>query len=464
MASTPLHGRRGYRSQVVDPELVYRETTPSSRALHERAAAVMPGGTTRTTTYFDPYPLYIERGEGCRVWDADGTERIDMLGNYTAMILGHAHPKVVEAIGKQAARGTGFAAANPLEVELATLLCERVPSLDAVRFCNSGTEATMFAMRLARAFTGRPKIARMEGGYHGTHDYAEVSTHPVVATAGPDESPTPQADSIGTPEWALNEVVVLPFNQPEAAEAIIRRHGGELAAVILEPIIGSGGVIAATPEFLRRMRDVTGELGILLIFDEVISFRVAPGGAQQLYGVTPDLTTLGKIIGGGLPVAAFGGRADVMELLDPRRNPSLAQGGTYNGNPLGMAAGLAAMRELTPDVYEELNRKGARVTEQLSEVFASHDVAVQVNGAGSMFALHFTATPVVDYRTMAAADKRRTRDMFLSLVNHGVLMAPRGMGALSTPMGEDDIQQFIDAVDVAVSELKPRWEGAATPA
>src|SRR5690242_11457655 len=449
---------------MVDPEEEYRRTTPGSRALHEKAVRAMPGGTTRTTTYFDPYPLYIERGQGCRVWDVDGAERIDMLGNYTSMILGHAHPKVVEAIAKQAARGTGFAAANPLELELATLLCERVPSLDAVRFCNSGTEATMFAMRLARAFTGRPKIARMEGGYHGTHDYAEVSTHPAVDAAGPPEAPIAQPDSIGTPAWALDQLVVLPFNNPDAAEAIVRREAASLAAVILEPIIGAGGVIAATPEFLQRLREITQELGILLIFDEVISLRVAPGGAQQLYGVTPDLTTMGKIIGGGLPVAAFGGRADVMELLDPRREPSLAQGGTYNGNPLGMAAGVAAMRELTPDVYEELNRNGARVTEQLTEVFASHEVEVQVNGAGSLFALHFTDEPVVDYRTKARADKKRTRDFFLSLLNHGVLMAPRAMGALSTPMEEDDIQEFIDAVDAAVSELRPRWELAERPA
>ena len=443
---------------VNDPEVVYRQTTPASRALHEKAVTVMPGGTTRTTTYFDPYPLYIERGEGCRVWDADGTERIDMLGNYTAMILGHAHPKVVEAIQKQAARGTGFAAANPIEVQLATLLCERVPSLDAVRFCNSGTEATMFAMRLARAFTGRPKIARIEGGYHGTHDYAEVSTHPVVSEAGAPDAPIARPDSIGTPEWAVKHTVVLPFNNADAAEAIIRREGGQLAAVILEPIIGAGGVIAATVEFLERLRKVTRELGILLIFDEVISFRVAPGGAQQLYGVTPDITTLGKIIGGGLPVAAFGGRADVMDLLDPRRNPNIAQGGTYNGNPLGMAAGLATMSELTPDVYNELNRQGARVAEHLSEVFASHQVPVQVNSVGSLFALHFTDTPVVDYRTMAAANKKMTRDLFLGLVNHGVLMAPRAMGALSTPMGEQDIQQFIDAVERVVAEQRLRWE------
>ena len=419
----------------------------------------MPGGTTRTTTYFDPYPLYITRGEGCRIWDADGIERIDMLGNYTAMILGHAHPKVVEAIRKQAALGTGFAAPNPVEVQLAELLCERVPSLEAVRFCNSGTEATMFAMRLARAFTGRPKIARIEGGYHGTHDYAEVSTHPDVDRAGPPDAPIAQADSIGTPSWALEQTVVLPFNNPDAAEAIIRREAGGLAAVILEPIIGAGGVIAATPAYLERLRSVTAELSILLIFDEVISLRVAPGGAQELYGVMPDLTTLGKIIGGGLPVAAFGGRAHVMELLDPRRKPNLAQGGTYNGNPLGMAAGLAAMTELTPDVYEDLNRKGARVCEQLTEVLATHGVRAQVNGVGSLFAIHFTDKPVVDYRTKASSDQKVTHEFFLGLVNHGVLMAPRAMGSLSTPMEEADLERFIDAVDAVVAEQKEGWEG-----
>jgi glutamate-1-semialdehyde 2,1-aminomutase len=381
-----------------------------------------------------------------------------MLGNYTAMILGHAHPKVVKAVQKQVALGTAFAAANPVEVQLATLLCERVPSLDMVRFCNSGTEATMFAMRLARAFTGRPKIARVEGGYHGTHDYAEVSTHPDTAEAGAPEAPIARPDSIGTPDWALENTVVLPFNNADAAEAIIRREGRHLAAVILEPIIGAGGVIAATVEYLERLRSVTRELAILLMFDEVISLRVAPGGAQQMYGVTPDLTTLGKIIGGGLPVAAFGGRADVMEMLDPRRQPNLAQGGTYNGNPLGMAAGLAAMTELTPDVYEELNRRGARVSEQLSEVFASHGVPAQVNGVGSLFAIHFTDRPVVDYRSRASSNTKMTRDFFLGLVNHGVLMAPRAMGALSTPMLEDDIQRFIDAVDEVVAEQLPSWE------
>ncbi|GAC1655443.1 MAG: glutamate-1-semialdehyde 2,1-aminomutase [Candidatus Dormibacteraceae bacterium] len=443
---------------MIDVEARYRQLTPGSKALHDRAVRSMPGGTTRTTTYTDPYPLYIDRGAGCRVWDVDGIERLDMLGNYTAMILGHAHPKVVEALVAQAARGTAFAAANPIEVELSALLCERVPSLDLVRFCNSGTEATMFAMRLARAFTGRARIARIEGGYHGTHDYAEVSTHPDPALAGPGDRPIAQPDSIGTPAWALEQTVVIPFNQADAAESIIREHAAELAAVILEPIIGAGGVIAATPEFLRRLRSLTSELGILLIFDEVISLRVAPGGAQEMYGVTPDLTTMGKIIGGGLPVAAFGGRADVMELLDPRRQPNLAQGGTYNGNPLGMAAGLAAMRELTPDVYADLNRKGERVRDQLSEVFASHNVPVQVNGVGSLLAIHFSDRPVTDYRGVAASDRVRARELFLGLANNGALVAPRAMAALSTPMGEPEIELFVDAVDRTVGELRPLWE------
>jgi glutamate-1-semialdehyde 2,1-aminomutase len=442
---------------MIDPEEVYWRTTTASRALHERAVKAMPGGTTRTTTYFDPYPLYVDRGEGCRIWDADGTERIDMLGNYSAMILGHAHPKIVEAISRQAVRGTGFAAANRIEVELASLLCERVPSLDMVRFCNSGTEATMFAMRLARAFTGRPKIARIEGGYHGTHDYAEVSNHPVPSEAGPADRPIARPDSIGTPRWVVEGTVILPFNNPEAAERILRDEGDQVAAVIVEPIIGAGGVIAATNDFIERLRSVTRDLGMLLIFDEVISLRVAPGGAQQLYNVTPDLTTMGKIIGGGLPVAAFGGRADVMELLDPRREPNLPQGGTYNGNPLGMAAGVAALKELTPAVYEELNRKGARVKDQLTEVFASHDMPAQVNGVGSLLAIHFTDIPVTDYRTKATSNEKITHDFFLALVNHGVLMAPRAMAALSTPMGEHDIQEFVDAVDAVIVEQLPRW-------
>jgi glutamate-1-semialdehyde 2,1-aminomutase len=254
--------------------------------------------------------------------------------------------------------------------------------------------------------------------------------------------------------------VVLPYNQPDAAERILRAHADEVAGVILEPIIGAGGVIAATREFLERLRRVTAELGMLLIFDEVISLRVAPGGVQQLSGVTPDLTTMGKIIGGGLPVAAFGGKAEVMELLDPRSGSGIAQGGTYNGNPLGMAAGLAAMKELTPDVYDELDRRGARLAEHAREVFATHGVPVQVNNAGSLFAFHFTDRPVVDYRGVAVTDKARAHELFLGLLNEGVLLAPRGMGAVSTAHGEAELERFADALETVVGANYAAWSDA----
>lgn len=414
-------------------ESIYRQRNPRSAALHERSRQALAGGTTRTTTYFEPFPLYLARGEGARIWDADGNERLDFILNYTALILGHSHPKLVEAVRDQAGRGTAFAAANELEVELAELLCERVPSLDLVRFCNSGTEATMFALRVARNATGRERVARVQGGYHGTHD--AVSERP------------------DAPSWALAATVFIPFNDPEGAERIIREHAAELAAVIVEPVIGSGGVIVATQGYLERLRAVTAELGIVLIFDEVISLRLAPGGYQEVSGVIPDLTTLGKIIGGGLPVAAFGGRREFMELLDPRNGAGLRQGGTYNGNPLGMAAGLAAMRELTPTVYSDLNRRGERLAEQAREIFATHGLEVQVNSAGSIFAFHFTDRPVDAPPAAAAADKRRAHELFLALLTEGVMLAPRLMGVLGTVHEEAELDRFVEALEGAVRSV-----------
>jgi glutamate-1-semialdehyde 2,1-aminomutase len=439
-------------------EAAYVAATPGSRALHERAVRALPGGSTRTTTFFRPHPLAIERGEGCRVWDVDGAERLDGIGNYTAMILGHAHPAVVEAVRAQAARGTGFAATNRLEVELAEELRARMPSVELVRFCSSGTEATMFALRLARVFTGRRKLARIEGGYHGTHDYAEVSNHPPPERAGPAHQPLAVADSAGTPAAVLADTVVLPMNDAPACERILRRHAAELAAVIVEPIMGAGA-IPARPDFLQALRRVTGELGSLLIFDEVISLRVAPGGAQQRYGVTPDLTTMGKIIGGGLPVAAFGGRAEVMELLDPRRPEFLSQGGTYNGNPLGMAAGLAALRQLTPDVYDRLAAQGEGLRARLAAAFEERDVPVQVTGDASLFCVHLSDRPVTDYRGLAARSQVRNHEFFLRMLNRGVLLAPRGLGAVSTPMGEAEIERVVDAAGRVAEEMAASGAG-----
>jgi glutamate-1-semialdehyde 2,1-aminomutase len=433
------------RVRIPAEEDVYVERTPTSRLLHQQAREVMPGGTTRTSVFFEPYPLYIERGAGCRVWDADGVERLDFIGNYSALILGHAHPAVVAAIAGQAALGTAFAAANRHEVELAAELCRRVASLESVRLCSSGTEATMFALRLARAFTGRPRIARFEGGYHGSHDYALVGGG----------APEAAADSSGLPPRVADEVVVLPYNATAEMERTLAAVGDEVAAVIVEPMLGSGGCIPADPDFLAALRELTRRRGIVLVFDEIISFRLAPGGAQERYGIAPDLTTLGKVIGGGLPVAAFGGRADIMAQMDPRGG-GVPQAGTYNGHPLGMAAGLAALRELTPDVYDRLNRRGDELRSRLADVFAERAVPARVTGSGSLLAVHFTGVPVRDARAARAIDDSRRHDFFLGMLNEGILLAPRGMAALSTPMGDGEIETFLAAAARVADRMAAR--------
>ena len=426
------------RTQLPSVEEQFRATTTRSRELYEQALQVMPGGVTRTSIYSEPYPTYAARGEGCRVWDVDGTRRLDLVVNYTALVAGHAHPAVVEAIREQAARGTSFAAPNPPEVALARELVERIASIEKIRFTNSGTEATMMALRLARAHTGRTKFAKVEGGYHGSHDLVQ---DPEVAGTLPD---------VG--EFA----VVIPYNDAAGATAILDRHGAELAAVIVEPILGSGGMIPADPEYLRALRAACDRHGSLLIFDEVISFRVARGGAQELYGIRPDLTTLGKVIGGGLPVAAFGGRADVMELLDPRRPGFLPQAGTLNGHPLGMAAGVATLALLTPEVYAELDRRGERTREGLRALFAEHEIPAQVTGVSSLMQIHFTPEPVRNSRDVQRTDARRRKEFVLGLCNHGVLLNSRGMAALSTPVGEAEIDEFLEAVDTVLTEARAR--------
>ena len=426
------------RTQLPSVEEQFRATTTRSRELYEQALQVMPGGVTRTSIYSEPYPIYAARGEGCRVWDVDGTRRLDLVVNYTALVAGHAHPAVVEAIREQAARGTSFAAPNPPEVALARELVERIASIEKIRFTNSGTEATMMALRLARAHTGRTKFAKVEGGYHGSHDLVQ---DPEVAGTLPD---------VG--EFA----VVIPYNDAAGASAVLDRHGAELAAVIVEPILGSGGMIPADPEYLRALRAACDRHGSLLIFDEVISFRVARGGAQELYGIRPDLTTLGKVIGGGLPVAAFGGRADVMELLDPRRPGFLPQAGTLNGHPLGMAAGVATLALLTPEVYAELDRRGERTREGLRALFAEHEIPAQVTGVSSLMQIHFTSDPVRSSRDVQRTDARRRKEFVLGLCNHGVLLNSRGMAALSTPVGEAEIDEFLEAVDTVLTEARAR--------
>lgn len=405
----------------------YLARNPRSMQIAERAAVVLPGGTTRTTTFFAPFPPVLVEGEGSEVVDADGNRRVDYLNNYTSLILGHAHPDVLDRAMSVAGRGTAFSSPTEHEVWLAEVLVDRVASVDQVRFTNSGTEATMAALRLARAFTGRPVVARFEGGYHGTHDYAA----------------TPAA---GVPDLISDLVVTLPLNDIPGCEEWIADVAGSLAAVIIEPVLGAGGVIAADHEFLAYLRDVTTRIGALLIFDEIITFRLHTGGAQAISGVRPDLTTFGKIIGGGFPIGAFGGRSEVMALLHPTQG-TISWGGTFNGNPVSAAAGIDTLDALTPPVIEELNRSGEELTERLDKVLRVSGLPAGATGTGSLFNIHATGEEITDNPAVQRADPELTELLHLGLMNRGYFLAPRGMGCLSTPMTSEQLDGLVDAVE-----------------
>ena len=405
-----------------DARAEYEALTSGSRALWERAVGSLPGGNTRTTIFHEPYPVYLVSGEGCRVTDVDGVERIDFISNYTSLILGHCHPRVVDAVQDQAGRMMSAAAPSELEIALAERIKERLPSIEQIRFANSGTEATMLAFRVARAFTGREKVAVFARGYHGSHDYAaSVPAEVSLASGGP-----------GIPAAVAETIVVAPFDDIDGTRAALELHLDELAAVIIEPVLGSGGVRPASDEFLRFLRELTRDTGALLVFDEIISFRVGYHGAQGRFGITPDLTTLGKIIGGGLPVGALGGRKDVMALFDPRVEGRIGHGGTFNANPLTLAAGLVTLDEMTHGLYEQLESLGVELREKLEELGG-----VDVRQTASLFQVD-------------VGDERGQLDLHLALLAHGILSTQRGMGCLSTPMTSAEIDAFVDAVRLAV--------------
>jgi glutamate-1-semialdehyde 2,1-aminomutase len=425
----------------------YTAKTARSRTLHEEALAVMPGGNSRTTTFFDPYPFAIQRGQGAHVWDVDGVDRLDFNGNYTSLILGHAPPDVVKAVQEVAENGLSFPGPTEYEVRLAEMLTRRVPSAQAIRFTNSGTEATMNAVRLARAFTGRPKIAKFEGAYHCTHDWVMVSVTGEAKGAGSRRRPKPVAWSSGLPPAVLKHVVVLPWNDAEACAEILEEEASQIACLIVDPIMCNAGLIPPLEGFLQRLREVTERHNIVLIFDEVISFRVAWGGAQERFGVRPDLTTFGKIIGGGLPVGAFGGRRDIMDFYDPRKSGArISHGGTFNANPVTMAAGIATLNALTPEAYARLDALGERLRGGVMRLLAATRRRGQVTGLGSLFWLHWTTESLSDYRSAKAKDSGAAMRVFLGLVNEGILMTQRGLGACSLAMTDEDVDRFINAL------------------
>lgn len=435
--------------------MTYPSADSRSRALYERARRVMPGGNTRTTVFMDPYPLYAVRGEGCRVWDADGVARIDCINNFTALIHGYAHPAIVAAIVAQAPLGTSFGLPTESEIELAELLVERVPGIDQVRFMNSGTEAVMMALKAARAATGRPAVAKVEGAYHGAYDYAEVSLDSAPGGWG-EPVPAARAYARGTPAGVLDDVVVLPFNDLPLAERLLREHAGRLAAVLVDPMPNRAGLVPAEQNYLDGLRRLTRELGILLVFDEVITLRLGPGGAQALWGVTPDLTVLGKIIGGGFPVGAVGGRADVMAVFDPSRGkPAVPHGGTFSANPMTLRAGLAALRLLTPEAFDRLDRLGDALRRAISADFSRLGLPGQAVGRGSLLKVHFTDRPLRDYRSAfpSAEEAKHAATFHRGLLNRGVLAAGYGLMALSTPMSDADLEEIMTACRGALEEV-----------
>ena len=364
----------------------YRRRTPRSRALHERAQAWLPGGETRTGTAFAPYPTYMDRGEGNYLYDVDGNRLLDFTNNATSLIHGHAHPALVRAIQQQAARGTGWHAPHESQARLARLLCERVPSLERVRFCNSGTEANMNAIKAARAFTGRDRIVKMDSAYHGSYEGVEFDGAADSANgAAPAARPAPT--SRGVPRSMAENVHTMPFDDCDAARRLVTQHRHELAAVLVNPIVTRAGLHLPSPGYLVCLREVTRDNNVLLIFDEVITLRIARGGAQDYYGVVPDLTAMGKIVGGGLPVGAFGGRADIMELFAAGDPPLVPHAGTFNGNPLTMAAGQVSLELLTPDAFDRLAALGDYLRDRLAAVVADCGLAFEVNAIASLVSL-----------------------------------------------------------------------------
>ena len=425
----------------------YVASNAGSNAKHEQAKRYLPGGDTRNSIFWNPFPIYVSQADGSGITDVDGNERVDFINNMTTLILGHRHPAVIEALTEQLARGISYPAPTPLVVEWGEIMCERVPSLDKIRFVNSGTEATLNAIRAARAFSGKNLLAKCEGAYHGNHDAVQISVTPDVGLAGDAEAPTAVLTTSGMSPKSTDEIVIMPYNDLEAAERIIRANADELAAVIVEPINGQCGMVPADTEFLEGLRRVTSELRILLIFDEVIAFRASRGGAQEHYGVMPDLTCFGKVIGGGLPVGAFGGRDDIMSLWDPSGvgGPQVSHAGTFNGNPMTAAAGVATLKELSVDVYDDLSTKGDYLRSRLREVISEMEAPMGVTGATSLFAIQCTSETVRDYRTYATNDNELLEMVFMGMMNEGYLLSSKCAGNVSNAHTYEELDGFVAA-------------------
>ncbi len=415
------------------------------------ALEVLPGGVNSPVRAFKAVggkPIALVKGRGAKVWDADGREYIDFLASWGPLILGHAHPKVVKAVEEEIQRGLSFGLTNPHEVRLAHLVVEMVPSVEKVRFVNSGTEATMSAVRLARGVTGRKYVVKFDGCYHGHYDSLLVSAGSGVATFGIPGTP-------GIPEEIAKLTLVVPFNNREAVEETFRRYGDDIACLIVEPVPGNMGVVPPEEGFLQFLREITREYGTLLIFDEVITgFRLAKGGAQELFGVEPDITCLGKVLGGGMPVGAYGGGKEIMSQVAPEG--PVYQAGTLSGNPVAMVAGVQTLKELRDrEPYEELDRKMERLSEGVAGLLKDKGIAHRINRVGSMMTLFFTDIEVRDFASAKTSDTELFAKFFRKLLDNGVLIPPSQFEAwfVSTAHEERDIDEALERISRAVKEL-----------
>ncbi len=433
---------------------IYADARPNSRRLHTEACKYMPGGDTRTATFFLPFPNFIKYGEGAYMYDEDGFKLLDFQNNYTSLIHGHAHPETVEAVREQIAKGSAYTAPFEKQIELSKLLTQRFPSVDMIRYTNSGTEANMHALRIARAYTGKAKIIKTEGGYHGTTDVFEASVDPNIKKAGTLDQIKVIPESRGVSENALKDVLVVPFNDIKRTRKMIEEHHREVACIIIEPIMGSAGQITPDLEYLRFLREITTQYHIVLIFDEVVTGRLSLGGAQNFYGVTPDLTTMGKIIGGGTPVGAFGGKQEIMQMYDPREK-KMYHSGTFNGNAVTMTAGLATMKAYNQEAVDYVNDLGSLFKEGVLKIYEKLGLNMKISGAGSIYNILFTDKDVKNYRDVASAHEELNKVLYMSLLTKGVFDAERGMFCMSTAMTKEDIRFGLDTLETSLREMLP---------
>jgi len=417
-----------------------------SEELFNEAKNYLPGGVDSPVRAYKPFPFFANHGKGSKIFDVDGNAYIDYCLAYGPLVLGHANYKIISEVKKQLEQGTAFGVPAEKEIELAKLVIEKVPCAEMVRFVNSGTEATMSAIRLARAATGKKKIIKFEGSYHGAHDS-------VLVKSGSGAVGLP--DSPGIPEETTKNTVLIPFNDEETLTEVIEREGDQIAAVIVEPVMGNIGCILPKKGYLNFLRNITAHNNIILIFDEVITgFRIAEGGAQEYFGVTPDLVTLGKILGGGFPMGALAGRKDLMEMIAP--SGSVYQAGTFNGNPVSVTAGIAMLKELNNKFYNELNKKGSKMRTGLKNVLYDNDIDYKVAGLSSMFQLYFTGEDVYDYAGAKSADAEKFNQYFQKLLKNGIFIPPSQFECcfLSLMHDNEEIEKTLEIIGSSLKLMK----------